>query len=117
MGERRIGRPARKLSLPVDRCAVAGSNPSAPGRCAGKSPRQTPPLPLRLRAWPGSAWMVRGKVKALDKIVPVILSGGSGTRLWPESTTETPKQLLALTAERTMLQLTAERVSSERFEP
>lgn len=39
-------------------------------------------------------------------IVPVILSGGSGTRLWPVSRPERPKQLLALTADETMLQLT-----------
>ncbi len=42
-------------------------------------------------------------------IVPVILSGGSGTRLWPMSRPERPKQFLALTAEETMLQLTARR--------
>ncbi|MEG3147401.1 mannose-1-phosphate guanylyltransferase/mannose-6-phosphate isomerase [Sphingomonas sp. RT2P30] len=48
-------------------------------------------------------------------IVPVILSGGSGTRLWPMSTPERPKQLLALTAEQTMLQLTARRAHGERF--
>lgn len=48
-------------------------------------------------------------------IVPVILSGGSGTRLWPMSTPETPKQMLALTASETMLQLTARRAQGERF--
>ncbi len=48
-------------------------------------------------------------------IVPVILSGGSGTRLWPLSTPERPKQLLALTAEETMLQLTARRTAGTRF--
>jgi mannose-1-phosphate guanylyltransferase/mannose-1-phosphate guanylyltransferase/mannose-6-phosphate isomerase len=49
-------------------------------------------------------------------VIPVILSGGSGTRLWPESRAERPKQLLALTAEETMLQLTARRTAgSERF--
>ena len=48
-------------------------------------------------------------------IVPVILSGGSGTRLWPMSRPERPKQLLALTAEETMLQLTAVRATGERF--
>jgi mannose-1-phosphate guanylyltransferase len=48
-------------------------------------------------------------------IVPVILSGGSGTRLWPMSTPERPKQMLALTAEETMLQLTAQRATGERF--
>ncbi|MGA1810509.1 mannose-1-phosphate guanylyltransferase/mannose-6-phosphate isomerase [Sphingobium sp. WW5] len=42
-------------------------------------------------------------------IVPVILSGGSGTRLWPVSRPERPKQLLPLTADDTMLQLTAMR--------
>ena len=50
-------------------------------------------------------------------IVPVILSGGSGTRLWPVSRPESPKQLLALTAEETMLQLTARRCAGERFAP
>jgi mannose-1-phosphate guanylyltransferase/mannose-1-phosphate guanylyltransferase/mannose-6-phosphate isomerase len=48
-------------------------------------------------------------------IVPVILSGGSGTRLWPMSRPERPKQMLALTAEETMLQLTAKRAIGERF--
>ncbi len=49
-------------------------------------------------------------------IVPVILSGGSGTRLWPMSRPELPKQFLALTADETMLQLTARRTrAGERF--
>ncbi|MFA6123812.1 MAG: mannose-1-phosphate guanylyltransferase/mannose-6-phosphate isomerase [Sphingomonas sp.] len=50
-------------------------------------------------------------------IVPVILSGGSGTRLWPMSTSEMPKQMLSLTADETMLQLTAQRARGERFAP
>ena len=41
---------------------------------------------------------------------PVILSGGSGTRLWPLSREKHPKQLLALIGEETMLQATAMRV-------
>jgi mannose-1-phosphate guanylyltransferase len=49
-------------------------------------------------------------------ITPVILSGGSGTRLWPMSRPEKPKQLLALTDVRTMLQLTALRAADgDRF--
>ncbi len=48
-------------------------------------------------------------------IVPVILSGGSGTRLWPMSQPDRPKQMLALTAEQTMLQLTAVRTADDRF--
>jgi mannose-1-phosphate guanylyltransferase/mannose-6-phosphate isomerase len=43
-------------------------------------------------------------------LVPVILSGGAGTRLWPLSRELLPKQLLALTGERTMIQETAARL-------
>src|SRR5687768_3074059 len=42
--------------------------------------------------------------------VPVILCGGSGTRLWPLSRSHLPKQLLPLVSERTMLQETVERL-------
>ena len=41
---------------------------------------------------------------------PVILCGGSGTRLWPLSREQYPKQLLALAGEDTLLQATARRV-------
>src|SRR3569832_1935037 len=44
-------------------------------------------------------------------LTPVILSGGAGTRLWPLSRELYPKQLLALTGERTMLQQTALRLA------
>jgi mannose-1-phosphate guanylyltransferase/mannose-6-phosphate isomerase len=43
-------------------------------------------------------------------IVPVILSGGSGTRLWPLSRSGYPKQFLGVTEERTMFQLTLTRL-------
>ena len=46
-------------------------------------------------------------------IHPVILSGGSGTRLWPMSRSLYPKQLLALTGERSLLQETARRVADD----
>ena len=39
-------------------------------------------------------------------ILPVILSGGSGSRLWPLSREQYPKQLLPLVGGESMLQLT-----------
>jgi mannose-1-phosphate guanylyltransferase/mannose-6-phosphate isomerase len=44
-------------------------------------------------------------------ILPVILSGGSGTRLWPLSREAYPKQFLPLVGEDTMLQATWKRVA------
>ena len=43
-------------------------------------------------------------------IQPVVLSGGSGTRLWPLSREKYPKQLLALMGEDSLLQATVRRV-------
>lgn len=42
-------------------------------------------------------------------MIAVIIAGGSGTRLWPLSTSSNPKQLLALTNEKSMVQNTYER--------
>lgn len=48
------------------------------------------------------------------KITPVIMSGGSGSRLWPQSRALYPKQFLPLVNEYTMLQNTLERVSDRQ---
>lgn len=45
------------------------------------------------------------------KIIPTILCGGTGSRLWPMSRALYPKQLLALVSDRTMVQETAGRVA------
>src|ERR1700685_4731256 len=71
-------------------------------RCASKP---TPP-------WRGKQ---RAPQMALDPrapapIHPVILSGGSGTRLWPMSRTHYPKQFLPLAGDKTLLQQAALRV-------
>jgi mannose-1-phosphate guanylyltransferase/mannose-6-phosphate isomerase len=48
------------------------------------------------------------------RVVPVILCGGSGTRLWPLSSADKPKQLLSLVSEHTMLQDTLLRLREQR---
>jgi mannose-1-phosphate guanylyltransferase/mannose-6-phosphate isomerase len=52
-----------------------------------------------------------------ESIHPVILSGGSGTRLWPLSRAALPKQLLALNGARTMIQDTVLRAAVPNAEP
>jgi len=51
------------------------------------------------------------------EIYPVLLCGGSGTRLWPLSRAAYPKQLLPLISDRTMLQETALRTANSFFAP
>lgn len=46
----------------------------------------------------------------LDDRVAVIMAGGSGTRFWPLSTAQRPKQFLKLFGDRTMLQHTFDRL-------
>ncbi|MGN6308782.1 MAG: mannose-1-phosphate guanylyltransferase/mannose-6-phosphate isomerase [Xanthobacteraceae bacterium] len=50
-------------------------------------------------------------MKQSGRIIPVLLSGGAGTRLWPLSRETYPKQLLSLLGEKTLLQQAALRVS------
>ncbi len=49
-------------------------------------------------------------MNAQHLIVPVILSGGVGTRLWPASRKLQPKQLLPLVDDRSMIAATADRI-------
>jgi mannose-1-phosphate guanylyltransferase/mannose-6-phosphate isomerase len=51
------------------------------------------------------------------RIVPVILSGGSGTRLWPVSRGSFPKQLWPLVSARSLIQETALRAVGKGFAP
>ena len=46
-----------------------------------------------------------------DHIYALILAGGGGTRLWPKSLNETPKQFLKLFKNKTLTQITCERFS------
>src|SRR5579863_9138958 len=67
--------------------------------------------------WHGTASVIMRSAAASGQdepmamnLIPVILSGGAGTRLWPLSRELYPKQLLALTGSRTMLHQTALRL-------
>lgn len=50
-------------------------------------------------------------------MIPVILSGGSGTRLWPLSRKMFPKQFLSLAGEQSMLQETISRLNGLELMP
>ena len=51
-------------------------------------------------------------MKKINSVQPVILCGGSGTRLWPLSRAGFPKQFLSLTAKETLFQQAAQRLSA-----
>ncbi len=51
-----------------------------------------------------------------EKIIPIVLSGGAGTRLWPLSREAKPKQFLRFGSEFSLLQETLQRCSSEIFD-
>lgn len=47
---------------------------------------------------------------------PVVLAGGTGSRLWPKSRAALPKQFLSLTSDKTMLQDTILRLPADKME-
>lgn len=49
------------------------------------------------------------------QVTPVILSGGTGSRLWPLSRSSFPKQFWPLVTEQSLFQDTALRISGEGF--
>jgi len=54
----------------------------------------------------------------VDLILPVILAGGQGTRLWPLSRSSHPKQFLDLTSDKSLFEQTLRRVSDPtRYAP
>jgi mannose-1-phosphate guanylyltransferase/mannose-6-phosphate isomerase len=50
------------------------------------------------------------------KILPVIMCGGAGTRVWPESRETYPKQFITLLGDRSTFQETVKRVTGAMFE-
>ncbi len=56
-------------------------------------------------------------IPAVSPVIPVILSGGSGTRLWPVSRESFPKQFWPLLSDRSMIEETARRALGPGFAP
>lgn len=56
------------------------------------------------------------QVSGQDVVHPVIMCGGSGTRLWPVSRASLPKQFHTFVGDRTLLQTTVERVTAPEFD-
>lgn len=52
----------------------------------------------------------------MTKILPVIMCGGSGTRVWPESRESLPKQFISLIGERSTFQTTLAMLADPAFE-
>ncbi|MCX7899844.1 MAG: mannose-1-phosphate guanylyltransferase/mannose-6-phosphate isomerase, partial [Methylocystis sp.] len=52
----------------------------------------------------------------MAKSLPVIMCGGSGTRVWPESRDSLPKQFIPLISERSTFQTTMEMLADPAFE-
>ena len=50
------------------------------------------------------------------KILPIIMCGGSGTRVWPESRESLPKQFISLFGARSTFQLALENIDDPLFE-
>jgi mannose-1-phosphate guanylyltransferase len=53
----------------------------------------------------------RGKAVLMENLYALIMAGGGGTRLWPLSRKNRPKQMLPLVEDRTMFQVSVERLS------
>ena len=64
---------------------------------------------------PAAAEAAAEQTQASARVVPVILSGGSGSRLWPVSRASFPKQFWPLVSDRTMIQETALRAVGDGF--
>ena len=58
--------------------------------------------------------MKRGWFYNMSKVYPVLLAGGSGTRLWPLSRKSYPKQFTKLVGDKTLFQSSAQRLTSSQ---
>src|SRR5947209_4607175 len=83
-------------------CACTPIPIASAARSGGDAPRGAPGHATRL---------LRALGPAVPRLYVLVLSGGAGTRLWPLSRRDRPKQFLQLLGERSLLQGTVDRVS------
>src|SRR5687768_13973018 len=100
--------PRRADERRGDPRAGEGSQPHRPLRCG--MGRLTAPPPTG--PTPGVRGGARVALVASGSMFAIIMAGGAGTRLWPLSRRSTPKQLLALTGDTSLLQQTVARVAT-----
>src|SRR5690606_34841691 len=96
--------------VPRRRGCPAGAGPSSGGeRAAGAQPRRGPG---ELMAGEAVSATELDEVISMSnpQLVAVVIAGGSGTRFWPVSTEDRPKQFLPLFGPRTLLQATVDRL-------
>lgn len=55
------------------------------------------------------------ELSSVGKIIPVIMAGGKGTRLWPLSRASAPKQFIQFVGDRTLFQATLARVADQEI--
>src|SRR6476646_12157615 len=105
-------------SIPAARCGSAGSCSSLTASPTARSVSRTQKSTICCNSWCDRC--VDGP-KTKDPMTertihPVILCGGSGTRLWPKSRKAKPKPFLALVGERTLFEATLDRwLDEEHF--
>src|SRR5690606_19380035 len=113
-------------SFPTRRSSDLADQPSATSyRDRGDSPTRpgAHPYPATMRDESAFLTTQTDKKKPFSQsfrrnnMIPVILSGGSGSRPWPLSRKLFPKQFLALTGEQTLFQQTVERLAFEGMQP
>src|SRR3982751_1284541 len=79
---------------------------------------ETPARPTTPGGFPEPLHRTRPPMSLSHSVLPVVMAGGSGTRLWPLSRAGYPKQFLPLVADGTMIQETVARVGeADGFAP
>src|SRR5699024_3844929 len=97
------------------RQAGMGADHAVPATGGGDGGRGPAPAGNRT-ARPPRLWSAGMNLDAEGSVVPVLLAGGSGTRLWPVSRKSFPKQFANLIGEETLFQASARRMSGRGYD-